>query len=174
MDEGPEVRVSGWHAILATFAARFAGSLEEKPRWVTGIWEYNRVGSDLFGGRSPPYGTGCVLFLAGALKRDLSTGSLGVGTRSRFVPRPDRPGRHSVDDSRLCRSQACASEMSDSGGRIMAQKASKKLPLCATFLPFPRHFRWLANDVFYAHGLEPPIGGRLEMTTRLSCPGLRR
>ena len=70
--------------------------------------------------------------------------------------------------------KACASQMSDSGGRIMAQKASKKLPLCATFLPFPRQFRWLANDVFYGHGLEAPIGGRLEMTTRLSCPGLRR
>jgi hypothetical protein len=102
------------------------------------------------------------LFLAGALGRHPAAGLLGVGTRSRFVPRADRPGRHSVADSRLCRSQACASEMSESNGTTMAQKASKKLPLCATFLAFQGRSSQLEQDVF----LDARSGGATRRKTR--------
>jgi hypothetical protein len=97
------------------------------------------------------------LFLAGALRPRPEAVSSGGGTSTRFVPRPGGLVSVKAADSRRCRSWACASEMSESGRKMMAQKASKKLPICATFLAFPRHSRWLANDVFYTHGLEAPI-----------------
>jgi hypothetical protein len=96
-------------------------------------------------------------FLAGALGLHPAAVSSGRGTSARFVPRPGGLVSVQAADSRRCRSRACASEISESDGEMMAQKASKKLPLCATFLAFPRHFRWLANDVSYTHGLEAPI-----------------
>jgi hypothetical protein len=114
------------------------------------------------------------LFLAGASKRDLSTGLLGVGTRSRFVPRPDLPGQHIVADPRRCRSQACASEMPKADGKMMAQKASKKLPLCATFWRSKGVLVSSNKTYFWMLGLGAPRGERFEMRTRLSCPGLRQ
>jgi hypothetical protein len=114
------------------------------------------------------------LFLAGALGHHPGAVSSGRGTSARFVPRPD--GRESVKaaDPRRCRSQACASEMPKADGKMMAQKASKKLPLCATFWRSKGVLVSSNKTYFWMLGLGAPRGERFEMRTRLSCPGLRQ
>ena len=80
------------------------------------------------------------LLLAGALGHHPRAGLLGVGTRSRLVPRADRPGRHSVPDSRHCRSQACASEDVGIQWHNYGTKGIQKAATLCHFFGDPRAF----------------------------------
>jgi hypothetical protein len=108
-----------------------------------GDWRLGRrpLGLGLFRWAEPTLRDWMRWFLAGALGRRPEAVSSGRGTSARVVPRSDGLVSIPVADSRRCRSRACASEITESGGKKMAQRASKKLPLCATFFGVPRAFQ---------------------------------